>query len=199
MVVAPVTVIEKLPVGVETPCGPPHPASAKSIIMPANANVRRSFVFLLLRPLKTIATSPNAGNASAAYRRGFGPSKRWLVNTLLALPEVVRVMVTVESGRFVAGGLNTQAVPTGKPLQPKATIPRVESSSSTSKTNVAGAPAFTLELVECGVRIIGGPRLTGSEAVLLPVLVSPPPETVAVLVKLFWMLMGMFTVKVIGG
>src|SRR5689334_25249232 len=109
------------------------------------------------------------------------------------------VMVTVESGALVAGGLNVQAVPTGKPLQPKVTMPSVASSSSTSNANCAEPPAGTVAVVECGVIWIGGPRLTGSLAVSFPVLVSPPPDAVAVLVKLFWILIGIFTVNVIAG
>ena len=78
-----------------------------------------------------------------------------------------------------------QAVPTGNPLQPKVTMPRVGSSSSTSKMYEAAPPAGVLPVAECGVMTIGGPRLMVSVAVLLSVLTSPPPETLAVLVKLF--------------
>src|SRR5262249_2820200 len=141
--------------------------------------------FLLLRPVKTIPSSPSAGKASAAYRRGLGPSKSWVVNALLPLAEVVSVIVTCVSGWFVEGGLNVQAVPTGKPLQPKATMPRVESSSSTLSVNFAAVPALTVAVVACGVITIGGPRLMLSVAVLLLGFTSPPPETLAVLVKLF--------------
>src|SRR5215472_590088 len=199
VVVAPVTVMVKLPTGVERRLLPPQPASARRVIIPTTANNRRSFVFQLLRPPNAIVTSPRTGKANAAYKRRFGPPKNRVVSTLLALPDVVSVMVTCESGWLVAGGLNTQAAPTGKPLQPNDTMPRVGSSSSTSKTNVAEAPAFTAEVVLCGVITIGGPRLTGSLAVLLLGFTSPPPETVAVFVKLLVISCGIFTVMVITG
>lgn len=64
---------------------------------------------------------------------------------------------------------------------------------------VAELPATTLAVVACGVITIGGPRLTGSEAVLLLTFTSPPPETVAVFVKLLVILLGISTVMVITG
>src|SRR5260221_3321429 len=95
-----------------------------------------------------------------------------------------------ERGRFVDGGLKVQAVPTGSPLQPKVTIPSVESSSSTSKTKDAEEPAVTVAVAACEVITIGGPQLTGSLGVSFPVLVFPPPETVALLVKLVSIFIG---------
>lgn len=114
------------------------------------------------------------------------------------LPEVFTVIVTVPL-TDVATGLKVHEVPTGKPLQPKVIMPRVGSSSSTSKTNVAGLPAFTVAEVACGVIVIGGPRRAVSIAVSLDVFVSPPPETVAVLKKLFEIPRPMFVVIVITG
>src|SRR6476660_3929108 len=121
------------------------------------------------------------------------------VITLLLLPDVVTVMVTVVSGWLVAAGLNVHAVPTGRPLHPRATMPSDGSSSSTSKVNFAAPPCGVLALPPWGVTTSGGPRLIASVAVLLLGFTSPPPETLAVLLKLFWMLIGMFTVNVIGG
>ena len=99
----------------------------------------------------------------------------------------------------MATGLKVHEAPTGKPVQPKVIMPRVESSSSRSKTNVAGLPAFTVAVAACGVRMIGGPRRAVSMAVSLDVLVSPPPETVALLKKLLPIPNPMFVVRVIGG
>src|SRR5215472_13532137 len=75
VVVAPVTVMVKLPTGVERRLLPPQPASARRVIIPTTANNRRSFVFQLLRPPNAIVTSPRTGKANAAYKRRFGPPK----------------------------------------------------------------------------------------------------------------------------
>jgi hypothetical protein len=50
-----------------------------------------------------------------------------------------------------------------------------------------------------GVITIGGPSVTVSVAVLLLGFTSPPPETVAVFVKVFLMFLGISTVRVIAG
>ena len=183
------------------PCKPPaHPAKDSNASAPMTTRAKRNRALRPRRPLNAIPTIPNTGKNRAAYNGDLPPGPEFLAVAASALPlEVVTVMVTVVKGWFVAAGLKEHAVPTGKPLQPKVTIPRLGSWSSTSKVKTAEPPATTLAVVECGVMMIGGPRLTVSVAVLFPVLVSPPPETVAVLVNLFWMLIGIFTVSVIGG
>src|SRR5690242_4175444 len=146
---------------------------------------KRSRVFLALLPLSAIPTRPSTGKRSAAYSGGL-PLKLKFSPAAAVLPfDVVIVMLTTVAGWLVAGGLKVQAVPTGSPLQPKVTMPSEGSSSSTLKANCAAEPALTVIALFCGVITIGGPRLILSVAVLLLGFTSPPPETVAVLVKLF--------------
>ena len=160
---------------------------------------RRILFFLFFRPPNAIPTNPNTGKIRAAYNGGFLVTPVfWLAKALCPLPEVFTVMVTVPLAE-VATGLKVHEAPTGKPVQPKVIMPRVGSSSSTSKTNVAGFPAFTVAVEECGVITMGGPSSAVSMAVSFEVLVSPPPETVAVLKKLFPIPRPIFVLRVIGG
>lgn len=184
------------------PCRPlPHPAKDNNASAPMTTRAKRMRGLRPRRPLNAIPTIPNTGKSRAAYNGDLwrGPSE-FLAVAATALPlEVVTVIVTLVNGWVVVDGLKVHAVPTGRPPQPKVIGPCVVSWLSTSKVKVAEPPATTLAVVECGVITIGGPRLMVSVAVLFAVLVSPPPETLAVLVKLFWMLIGIFTVSVIGG
>jgi len=119
------------------------------------------------------------------------------------LAVVVTVIVTVvgvtPSAVSIVAGLKAQADCGGSPVQVKVITPSVGSGEATSKTSVPELPAATVMVLLWGVMTIGGPRVTVEVPVSLPVLVSPPPETVTVLVKVFWMLIGMFTVRVITG
>jgi len=160
---------------------------------------KRILFFLLFRPPNAIPTKPSTGKIRAAYSGDFLVAPVfWAAKALCPLPEVFTVMVTVPLAD-VATGLKVHEAPTGKPVQPKVIMPRVESSSSRSKTNVAGLPAFTVAVAACGVMTIGGPRRAVSMAVSFEVLVSPPPETVAVLKKLFPIPRPIFVVSVITG
>lgn len=125
-----------------------------------------------------------------------------------AIREAVPLAVPMDTVRFVgpgvtAGsmddGLKLQLVPLGKPLQENVIFPRVGSGAATLITILAVLPWTTVTLELCGVMTMGGPSVTLSVAVLLLGFTSPPPETVAVLVNEFWMLMGTFTVSVIAG
>jgi hypothetical protein len=82
-------------------------------------------------------------------------------------------------------GLKLQAEALGSPLQANEMSPKVGSGASTSITMFAVLPCTTLTLLECGVILIGGPSEILSVAVLLVGFTSPPPLTLAVLVKLF--------------
>ena len=125
-----------------------------------------------------------------------------------AIREAVPLAVPMDTVRFVgpgvtAGsmndGLKLQLVPLGKPLQENVIFPRVGSGAATLITILAVLPWTTVTADACGVITIGGPRVTVSVAVLSFGFTSPPPETVAVLVNEFLMLMGTFTVSVIAG
>jgi len=96
-------------------------------------------------------------------------------------------------------GLKLHTAPLGNPLQEKMIFPSVGSVVATLITMPPVVPRTTVRVELCGVITIGGPRLTVSVAVLLLGFTSPPPETVAVLVNEFWMLIGIFTVSVIAG
>jgi hypothetical protein len=96
-------------------------------------------------------------------------------------------------------GLKLQVEALGSPLQVNAILPKVGSGASTLMTMFAVLPCTTLMLLDCGVMIIGGPSEILSVAVLSFGFTSPPPETFAVFVKLFWIFFGIFTVSVIGG
>src|SRR5262249_23555131 len=115
-------------------------------------------------------------------------------------PRVVTVTVRGACIWPSAKGEKTQAVPTGKPLQLKATTVAggLMAVASTLKLNTACIPGATTTVPESvDVIRIGGPRVTSSVATWL--LGSPPPDTVAVLVKWLTIFCGMFTVKVIAG
>src|SRR5262245_50738263 len=107
-------------------------------------------------------------------------------------------MVTVEVIWFVDGGLKLHEAPSGKPLQLNVTVPTPVLESTWKVTNPV-MPAGTATSPLVAVIESGGPVCVSSEAVLLLGFTSPPPETVAVLVKLAWMLIGTFTVSVIAG
>src|SRR5262249_56696908 len=125
--------------------------------------------------------------------KGKGPEE-------LPRPGVVTVTVSGDCIWPSARGEKTQAVPLGKPLQLKATTVAggLTAVASTLKLNTACIPAATVTVPESvDVIKIGGPRVTSSVATWL--LGSPPPDTVAVLVKWLTMFCGMFTFSVITG
>src|SRR2546421_10777205 len=107
-------------------------------------------------------------------------------------------MVTVVVSWLVDGGLKLEAAPEGSPLQEKLMAPR-PALESTTKSMEVELPFTTCRLLPLPEICNGGPMCVGSVAVLLLGFTSPPPETVAVLVTLAWMLIGTFTVRVIGG
>src|ERR1051326_7115146 len=129
-----------------------------------------------------------------------GPNSCPDTRLLEVFPEVeIVIPIWLNPTVLLDPGLNVHAVPTGNPPQLKVTAPRELSSSSSVKVNCPEPPAVTDCEPACGVITIGGPRLMLSVAVLLLGFTSPPPETLAVLVKLFTILIGIFTVNVIGG
>ena len=116
----------------------------------------------------------------------------------MATETVIAVGPGVVAGS-IEPGLKLQMEALGSPLQVNVITPKVGSGASTLMTMFAILPCTTLTLLDCGVITIGGPSEMLSVAVLLVGFTSPPPETVAVLVKLFWIFLGIFTVNVIAG
>ena len=107
-----------------------------------------------------------------------------------AVPLVVKTETVIAVGPGVTAGsidpgLKLQVDWAGSPLQLNEITPRVGSGASTLITIFAELPCTTLTLLDCGVIIIGGPSEMLSVAVLLVGFTSPPPETVALFVKLF--------------
>jgi len=107
-----------------------------------------------------------------------------------AVPLVVKTENVIAVGPgVVAGsidpGLKLQVEAAGSPLQLNEITPKVGSGASTLMTIFALLPCTTLTLLDCGVITMGGPRLIVSVAVLFVGFTSPPPETVALFVKLF--------------
>jgi hypothetical protein len=86
---------------------------------------------------------------------------------------------------LIEPGLKLQTEALGRPLQLNEITPKVGSGASTLMTKFAMLPCTTVTVVDCGVIMMGGPSETLSVAVLLVGFTSPPPETFAVLVKLF--------------
>jgi hypothetical protein len=82
-------------------------------------------------------------------------------------------------------GLKLQVEALGSPVQVNVILPKVGSGASTLMPSFAVFPCTTLTLLDCGVITMGGPSEMLSVAVLLVGFTSPPPETLAVLVKLF--------------
>src|SRR5437588_4753648 len=149
-----------------------------------------------------IPTSPAMGNIMPANTGAIfchGPNG-WLA---AVPPAALTVIVIVLESWLVVGGLKEQVASAGRPLQLNVSVPR-PGLESTWKSIDATPPCDTVMLMVpmvmlAGVTFIGGPTCVGSVAVSLPVLVSPPPETVAVLLKFAWMFCGTFTVSVIAG
>jgi len=133
---------------------------------------------------------PNIGKANMAYS-GFRPAAPGRGGAESdAVPLVVKTETVIAVGPgVVAGsidpGLKLQVEALGSPLQVKVIFPRVGSGASTLMPSFAVLPCTTLTLFDCGVITIGGPSEMLSVAVLLVGFTSPPPETVALFVKLF--------------
>jgi hypothetical protein len=85
----------------------------------------------------------------------------------------------------IDAGLKLHVEADGNPLQLNEITPKVGSGASTLMTKFAVLPCTTVTVPDCGVIMMGGPSEILSVAVLLVGFTSPPPETVAVLVKLF--------------
>src|SRR5438309_1822503 len=107
-----------------------------------------------------------------------------------AVPLAVKTESVIAVGPgVVAGsidpGLKLQVEAAGSPLQLNEIRPKVGSGASTLMTIFTLLPCTTLTLLDCGVITIGGPSEMLSVAVLLVGFTSPPPETVALFVKLF--------------
>lgn len=203
------TVMVKVPAGVPwTGTGwagaAPQPTRASRSSKPTKIGTDQRMNRFLRFPPSPVNTIPKNGRdhmaKSGAWSRLPGRSGTKKLAELLA--------VTTETVMFVGPGvtegsikigLNRQADAVGSPLQLNVIAPSVGSGASTLMTMLALPPGLALVLLDCGVSTIGGPRLIGSVAVLLLGLTSPPPETLAVLVKLFRIFWGIFTVRVMGG
>lgn len=94
-------------------------------------------------------------------------------------------------------GLNVHAVPTGKPLQLK--LVALGSGALTRKKKLAELPAITLAPPLRTKNETGGPTWAVSVDVSFEVMISPPPETVTVLVTELGALFATLTVSVIAG
>src|SRR6266851_634044 len=184
----------KLPWGVPwTPVAPRQPANVSTASRPTESSPTRSLVFRrapVPAPPVKIPTSPSSGSgsSSAAYNGAVRvPPVGSGECSAAVFPVVVAVIVTVDVGTVVSdGGLNVQVTPKGTPGQANVIAPSggfVD--TSTVNENDTEPPGGTMALPLIGVIFSGGPRVVGSLAVSFAVLVSPPPDTVAVFVKLF--------------
>lgn len=115
---------------------------------------------------------------------GRGGAERDAVPLVVKTETVIAVGPAVTAGS-IEPGLKLQVEALGSPLQLNEITPKVGSGASTLMTMFAELPCTTLTLLDCGVMIIGGPSEMLSVAVLLVGFTSPPPETVALFVKLF--------------
>lgn len=190
-----VTVIAKVPAGVPGTGGggggaTPQPAIASNSTKPSKISMDRSFTRFLRCPPKPTTMMPNTGKASIAYSglRTAAPGRAGVnsdaVPLLVKIESVMAVGPAVTAGSIDAG-LKLHVEADGSPLQLNVITPNVGSGASTLIAIVAMPPGTTLTVPDCGVIIIGGPSEILSVAVLLVGFTSPPPETVAVLVKLF--------------
>jgi hypothetical protein len=109
---------------------------------------------------------------------------------------VVIVSVTVAELASV-GGEKVHAASAGKVPQVRVTVPA--GTDITEKANVPGLPALTVLLPWIREIETGGRIVVGSETVLSVMLISPPPETVAVLVTELGALFATFAVTVMTG
>src|ERR1041385_2057311 len=189
-----ISVTAKVPAGVPGVCVSagvfiltPHPASrsnAATAIPAANL----SLSFLVCR-LSTVAMMLRSAS-SAAYG-SIGHGSRGENTTDFAV--VAMLMVT---GEVVVtdGGLKLHVAPAGSPLQAKVIAPSPLPLLVTFRIEVAVPPAATLTVAVCAESSRAASICVTSLAVLL----SPPPETLAVLVTEDAALLATFTVRVIG-
>lgn len=203
------TVMVKVPAGVPwTGTGwagaAPQPVMASRSNKPREISTAHRMNRLRRCPPSPVNTMPKNGSDHIA-KSGAWPclpgrsgAKRLAELLAVTTETVIFVGPGVTEGSIKIG-LNRQADAVGSPLQLNVIAPSVGSGASTLMTMVALPPALALVLLECGVSTIGAPRLIGSVAVLLLGLTSPPPETLAVLVKLFRIFWGIFTVRVMAG
>src|SRR5947209_19166809 len=114
-------------------------------------------------------------------------------------PVVLMIMVTWNESALPDGGVKLQLAPAGSPLQANV-IGATPLLASTFKTVKTDFPRETCKLTVWALMIRGDvPICVGSLAVSFAVLISPPPETVAVLVTVGAMFTGTFTTRVIAG
>src|ERR1043166_1507387 len=193
-----VTVTAKVPAGVPGVCVSagvfiltPHAASRSNAAtaIPA-ANLSLSF---LVCQLSTVAMMLRSAS-SAAYG-SIGHGSRGENTTDFAV--VAMLMVT---GEVVVtdGGLKLHVAPAGSPLQAKVIAPSPLPLLVTFRIEVAVPPAATLTVAVCAESSRAASICVTSLAVSLAVLLSPPPETLAVLVTEDAALLATFTVRVIG-
>src|SRR5215813_3193498 len=114
-------------------------------------------------------------------------------------PVVLMIAVTWNENWLPEGGVKLQLAPTGNPLQAKLTGV-TPLAASTFKTTRAEFPRETVTLAVWALMIRAEvPICVGSLTVSFAVLISPPPETVAVLVTVGAILLGTFTTSVMAG
>ena len=204
-----VTVTAKVPAGVPGTGGgdggaTPQPTIARRSKRLSKISMDLNFTRFLHDLPKPASTRPNTGKVNMAYSEfrpaapGRDGAEREAVPLVVKTETVITVGPAVTAGS-IDPGLKLQVAWAGSPLQLNEITPRVGSGASTSITTAAELPCTTLTLLECGIIMIGGPSEMWSVAVLSFGFTSPPPETLAVLVKLFWIFLGIFTVNVIAG
>lgn len=190
-----VMVTAKVPAGVPATGGggggaTPQPAIASRSTKPSMISMDKRFTPFLRCPPKPASTMPNTGKTNMAYNGfrpaapGRGGAERDAVPLVVKIETVIAVGPAVTAGS-IEPGLKLQVEALGRPLQLNVMLPKVGSGASTLMAMFAVLPCTTLTLLDCGVIIIGGPRLIVSVAVLFVGFTSPPPETVALFVKLF--------------
>src|SRR6478609_7448380 len=111
---------------------------------------------------------------------------------------VVAILIVTCEVVVTDAGLKLHVAPEGSPLQAKVIAPSPLPLLVTFRIEVAVPPAATFTLEVCAVSSRAASICVKSLAVSLAVLLSPPPETLAVLVTEDAALLATFTVSVIG-
>jgi len=178
----PVTVIVYVPAGVRGGGGggppPPHPAKDRAKANPTKLTTSQSDFRPPLRRRVPIPTTPRSGSKIAYKGRGGNNNKGEADASPL---EVVIVIITVAPlCPETELGLNVQAAPAGNPLQLK--LVALGSGASTKNMKFTGLPACTAMVPVTTKMEIAGLTWVVSLDVSFEVKISPPPETVTVLV-----------------
>ena len=154
--------------------------------------------FFLRDPINTTPTRPRplSGIHAAKYVRG--------CCRLDVVVAVVVIIIATSTGAVLGGmeaGVNVQVVNAGRLEQEKVMVAPVVGVGVKVMCSVTDCPAVTLTEGTVGeyVKLSTGVMVVGLADESLPVLISPPPATVAVLVTEAGALLDTLTVKVIAG